>query len=75
MGMKKSIFSQETYDFQIFGNETVIITRYEDIKLYNFHLLAVKSRLHKDVDLHTNNHPNLFIQKCKLSTNSAFFES
>ena len=49
-------FSQETYDFQILGNETLIIAGYEDIKFPIFQRLAVKLRLKEQNDLQTNNY-------------------
>ena len=54
--MKKiTFFAQETYDFQILGNEALIIAGYEDIKISIFYWLAVKLWLKEDDDLHTNN--------------------
>ena len=42
-GNKKiDCFSQETYNFQILENETLIITGYEDIKISVFYWLDVK---------------------------------
>ena len=55
---KIELFSQETYDFQILGNEALIIAGYEDIKMSIFHLLAEKLWLTEDGDLHSKNHPN-----------------
>ena len=34
---KIEFFSQESYDFQIFGNEALIIAGHEDIKISIFH--------------------------------------
>ena len=53
--LKIEFFSQETYDFQILGNETLIIACYKDIKIVIFHSLAVKLWLKEDDDLLTNN--------------------
>ena len=52
---KNECFSQETYDFQILGNETLIIAGYEDIKLSIFLQLAVKLWLKEIYDFHKNN--------------------
>ena len=43
--------SQETYDFQVLGNETWIIPGYKAIKISIFHQLAVKLWLREDDDL------------------------
>ena len=53
---KIEFFSQDTYDFQILGNEALIYTGYEDIKISTFHWLAVKLWLKEDDDLQTNNY-------------------
>ena len=36
------LFSQETYDSQIWGSEALIITGYKNLESYIFHWLAVK---------------------------------
>ena len=55
-GMKILNFSpQETYDFQILGNETSIIVGCGDIKISIFHKLAVELWQKEDNDLHRNN--------------------
>ena len=58
-------FSQETYDFHILGNETLIIAGYEDTKISIFHWLAVKLKMMIYAKIIPYIHPNLFIQKCK----------
>ena len=39
---KVAFFSQETYNFQILGNEILIIAGYKARKISIFHWLAVK---------------------------------
>ena len=52
-GNKKiDLFSQESWEFQILGNETLIIAGTE---ISIFHQLAAKLWLKEDDDLHKNN--------------------
>ena len=55
-------FFQETYNFQMLENETLIITGYEDIKISVFYWLDVKLWLKANEDQHTNNPGLIFIQ-------------
>ena len=48
---KVAFFSKETYDFQVLGNNTLIINIYKAIKISIFHKLAVKLWLREDDDL------------------------
>ena len=43
--------SQETYNFQVLGNENLIIASYKAIKISLFYQLAVKFWLREDDDL------------------------
>ena len=43
--------SKETYDFQVLGNNTLIIDGYKAIKISIFHKLVVKLWLREDDDL------------------------
>ena len=55
-GIKQiELFSQETNDFRILGNETLMIAGYKDLKISIFQELAVKLWLKEDNDLRTNN--------------------
>ena len=45
-----------TYNFQILGNNTMIIADYKDLKNYSFHLLVGKLWLLENDGLHTNHH-------------------
>ena len=49
---KTELFSQETYNFQILVNDTMIIVDYKDITISSFHLLVVRSWLKEDHGLH-----------------------
>ena len=53
---KNELFFEETYNFQTFGNDTLIIADYKDIRISSFQLLAVNVWLKEDNSLHTN-HP------------------
>ena len=48
---KVAFSSKETYDFQVLGNETLIIAGYKAIKISIFHKLPVKLWLREDDDL------------------------
>ena len=52
---KIEFFSQDTCDFQILGNEILIIAGYKNIKISILRLLAVTLWLKEDDDLRTNN--------------------
>ena len=43
--------SKETYDFQVLGNNTLIIADYKAINISIFHKLVVKLWLREDDDL------------------------
>ena len=68
-------FSQETYDFQIFRNDSLIIASYHYTKISIFHQLALRLWLIKMMiyaQIILNIHPKSFIQKSEHSKNSAF---
>ena len=48
---KVAFSSKETYDFQILGNNTLIIVGYKAIQISIFHKLVVKLWLGEDDDL------------------------
>ena len=48
---KVAFSSKETYDFQVLGNKSLIITGYKAIKISIFHKVAVKLWLREDDDL------------------------
>ena len=54
MKTNNKLLSQETYKFQIVGNDTMIIADYKDIKISSFHLFVVKLWLKEDDGLQTN---------------------
>ena len=63
---KVAFSSKETYDFQVLGNNTFIISSYKAIKISIFHKLVVKLWLGKDDDLQkqpSGVNPDSFIQK------------
>ena len=52
---KIKIFSQESYGFQILRNGIMMISGYEDINIFSFHLLVAKLWPKEVDDLHTSN--------------------
>ena len=66
-------FSQETYNFHILGNDTMIIADYKDIRISSFHLLVLKLWLKEDQSSWVFFQIRSF-KSVNLPQNSAFFK-